>query len=173
MRFDVARVIDSGRREGFKGGDAADDKVALSAYQAQRLMNLIATDIGRPITDIKPKLSLPDLGKMALEVIDTMSTSSIAIDDGEGHHYTMIACPYRTSLPHVGQPHRGRGDHLHRYHGTGIEEGSADVIHLGVGASQYPDKSLAARSGTLAAVHLGPRGVGRIAPWHSAISRRG
>jgi two-component system CheB/CheR fusion protein len=65
--------------------------------QAQHLFNLIGTDIGRPITDIKPKFQIPDLGLLALEVVDTMTTKSLDIDDGKGHHYNLITRPYRTS----------------------------------------------------------------------------
>jgi len=65
--------------------------------QAQRLLNLIGTDIGRPITDIKPNFEVPDLGRLVQEIIETMITRSADVEDGEGHFYKMIARPYRTS----------------------------------------------------------------------------
>jgi two-component system CheB/CheR fusion protein len=63
---------------------------------AQRLLNLIASDVGRPISDIKPKLDLPDLGKLALEVIDALSPKTVEVGDSEGHCYSLRLRPYKT-----------------------------------------------------------------------------
>jgi two-component system CheB/CheR fusion protein len=63
---------------------------------AQRLMNLIASDVGRPISDIKPKFDLPDLGKLALEVIDALSPKTVEVGDSEGHCYSLRLRPYKT-----------------------------------------------------------------------------
>lgn len=64
--------------------------------QAQRLLNLIGSDIGRRITDIKPKFEVPDLGRMGLVVIETMSTQSVDIADEDGRFFKLVARPYRT-----------------------------------------------------------------------------
>jgi two-component system CheB/CheR fusion protein len=63
---------------------------------AQQLLNLIASDVGRPISDIKPKLDLPDLGKLTLEVIDTLSPKTVEIRDSEGRCYSLRLRPYKT-----------------------------------------------------------------------------
>jgi two-component system CheB/CheR fusion protein len=65
--------------------------------QAQRLLNLVATDVGRPVSDIKPKFDLPDLGKLALEVIDTISPRTVEVRDPEGHSYSLRLRPYKTA----------------------------------------------------------------------------
>jgi two-component system CheB/CheR fusion protein len=63
---------------------------------AQRLLNLIASDVGRPISDIKPRFDLPDLGKLALEVIDALSPKTLEVRDPEGHSYSLRLRPYKT-----------------------------------------------------------------------------
>ncbi len=63
---------------------------------AQRLLNLIASDVGRPISDIKPKFDLPDLGRLALEVIDTISPRTMEVSDPAGHTYSLRMRPYKT-----------------------------------------------------------------------------
>lgn len=73
-----------------------DLRVRQFTPQAKRLLNLIATDVGRPINDIRPNLELPELGKLALEVIDTMSIQTQDLADSEGRFFEMTARPYRT-----------------------------------------------------------------------------
>ncbi|MEJ2389515.1 MAG: PAS domain-containing protein, partial [Chromatiaceae bacterium] len=63
---------------------------------AQRLLNLIASDVGRPISDINPRFDQPDLGKLALEVIDALSPKTLEVRDPEGHSYSLRLRPYKT-----------------------------------------------------------------------------
>jgi two-component system CheB/CheR fusion protein len=63
---------------------------------AQRLLNLIASDVGRPVSDIKPKFDVPDLSKLALEVIDALSPKAVEVRDPQGHCYSLRLRPYKT-----------------------------------------------------------------------------
>jgi len=64
---------------------------------AEKVMNLIGTDIGRPITDIKPNLRLPDLRHTVSHVIDSLEIHESEVEDGGGKWYSMRARPYRTA----------------------------------------------------------------------------
>lgn len=64
---------------------------------AQKVLNLIPTDIGRPITNIKTNLRISDLGKMISEVIDTMKIAEMEVQDQDDHWYHLRIRPYKTS----------------------------------------------------------------------------
>jgi two-component system CheB/CheR fusion protein len=63
---------------------------------AGKSLNLIATDIGRPISDIRPNINVPDLDKMILEVVDTLTIKEQDIQDTQGRWYSMTIRPYKT-----------------------------------------------------------------------------
>jgi two-component system CheB/CheR fusion protein len=63
---------------------------------AQRLVHVIATDLGRPITDFKLNLSIPSLEPSLRQVNDLLSPSEAEVQDGEGRWYSMRTRPYRT-----------------------------------------------------------------------------
>jgi two-component system CheB/CheR fusion protein len=58
---------------------------------------LIPGDVGRPISDIKPNIALPDLDKLAQEVIDSLTVKELEVKDDDGHWYSLRVRPYRTS----------------------------------------------------------------------------
>jgi two-component system CheB/CheR fusion protein len=64
--------------------------------QAEKLLNLIPTDLGRPISDIKPNLAVPDLGQPIMGVIDSLAPHESEIQDREGHWYSLRIRPYVT-----------------------------------------------------------------------------
>ncbi|AFY94531.1 chemotaxis protein CheB [Chamaesiphon minutus] len=64
---------------------------------AQQIFNLIPTDLGRPFSDIKPKISIPDLSESILEVIQTLATKEQEVQDRTGNWYSLRIRPYRTS----------------------------------------------------------------------------
>jgi len=62
----------------------------------ERLFNLIPTDIGRRLTDIKSNLKINDLDKILRRVIDTLETEERQVSDRHGVTYLMRVRPYRT-----------------------------------------------------------------------------
>ena len=49
---------------------------------AEKLLKLIQTDVGRPISDLKLNLDFPDLERLIQEVIDTVSVKEVEARDG-------------------------------------------------------------------------------------------
>ena len=73
-----------------------DFRVRRFTPSAERLLNLISTDIGRPITDIKPNLELPGLENLLVEVMDTVTAREELVRDRAGRWYSLRLRPYRT-----------------------------------------------------------------------------
>jgi two-component system CheB/CheR fusion protein len=63
---------------------------------AEKLLNLIPTDVGRPIGDIKPNLNLEDLDRRIAGVIDTLTPLEMETQDREGRWYVLRIRPYVT-----------------------------------------------------------------------------
>src|SRR4028118_1360465 len=64
---------------------------------AQRLFNLISTDVGRPFSDIRVNLEIPHLEEMILEVIETLNTKEQEVQTQSGYWYALRIRPYRTA----------------------------------------------------------------------------
>lgn len=62
---------------------------------AERLLNLIPGDIGRPIGQIKPNFECPDLQLRICEVIDHISVHQQEVHDSAGNRYSLIIRPYK------------------------------------------------------------------------------
>src|SRR6476660_6875955 len=63
----------------------------------EKIMNLIPSDVGRPITDIKTNLRITDLKKVVTRVIDSLETQENQVEDNNGRWYSMRIRPYRTT----------------------------------------------------------------------------
>ena len=63
---------------------------------AEKVMNLIPADIGRPISDIKPNLKTQELQRMISHVISSLEILDTEIEDSSGRWYSMRIRPYRT-----------------------------------------------------------------------------
>jgi two-component system CheB/CheR fusion protein len=63
---------------------------------AEKIFSLIASDIGRPIGDIKLKIEVGDLTQLLLEVIDSVTVRELEVQDFTGHWYQLKVRPYRT-----------------------------------------------------------------------------
>jgi two-component system CheB/CheR fusion protein len=64
--------------------------------QATRLINLIQTDVGRPITHLVTNLHYQDLLKDVKEVLETLVFREIPVQTKDNHWYLMRIMPYRT-----------------------------------------------------------------------------
>jgi two-component system CheB/CheR fusion protein len=56
----------------------------------------LLTDVGRPITNIRLNIDVPDLERMILEVINTVNVKEREVQDREGHWYSLRILPYKT-----------------------------------------------------------------------------
>jgi two-component system CheB/CheR fusion protein len=65
--------------------------------QAEKILNLIPSDAGRPINDFRLKVNVPDIVDLCREVIDTLVAREREVQDPEGRVYSMWVRPYRTS----------------------------------------------------------------------------
>ena len=65
--------------------------------QASRLMNLIETDVGRPVSDIRPNVDVDNLGELVQQVVDTLTSEVRDVRDVNGRWYSMRIRPYRTA----------------------------------------------------------------------------
>lgn len=68
---------------------------------AERVLNLIPSDIGRPISHINPNIALPDLDKLITHVVDSVTVVEREVQDREGSHYLLRIRPYKGSDNHI------------------------------------------------------------------------
>src|SRR5207247_251928 len=60
---------------------SSDLKIRRFTPTAERVLNLIPTDVGRPIGDIKPNVDCPDLERLITEAVDTVSVKERDVTD--------------------------------------------------------------------------------------------
>ncbi|MDB9527738.1 chemotaxis protein CheB [Oscillatoria sp. CS-180] len=63
---------------------------------ARGVFNLIPTDVGRPINNIRPNVNITNLEVLIQEVIDTLNSTEQEVKDEEGRWYLLRIRPYRT-----------------------------------------------------------------------------
>lgn len=71
-------------------------KIRRFTPKARKIMNLLPTDIGRQIADIKPNILVDDLELQVQEVIDTVTTKESEVQDREGCWHRLQIRPYKT-----------------------------------------------------------------------------
>jgi two-component system, chemotaxis family, CheB/CheR fusion protein len=64
---------------------------------ARGAFNILPTDIGRPLVELRPNIDVPDLENVLHEVIETLSTRERKVRDREGREYLLRVRPYRTT----------------------------------------------------------------------------
>jgi two-component system CheB/CheR fusion protein len=75
---------------------ARDLRIRRFTPVAERVLNLIAGDVGRPIGQIKPNINCPDLERQILRVIDTMDVHQQDVLDSQGRMYSLTIRPYKS-----------------------------------------------------------------------------
>jgi two-component system CheB/CheR fusion protein len=63
---------------------------------AKQLLNLIDADVGRPISNIRPNVTIPDLEQRVLQVTSSMAAQSLEVQDRDGHWFVLRLRPYKT-----------------------------------------------------------------------------
>jgi two-component system CheB/CheR fusion protein len=63
---------------------------------SQKLLNLIPSDIGRPISDINLNLDVPNFEKMLKDVIENLVPKILTLKNIAGRDYSLHIRPYRT-----------------------------------------------------------------------------
>ncbi len=63
---------------------------------AARLLNLIPTDAGRPLSNIRTNINIPNLDQMVLDSIDTLAVKEKEVQDMEDRWYSVTIRPYKT-----------------------------------------------------------------------------
>jgi two-component system CheB/CheR fusion protein len=63
---------------------------------AASLLNLIPTDVGRPLSNIRTNINIPDLEQMVLDTINTLAVRQKDVQDDSGHWYSLTIRPYKT-----------------------------------------------------------------------------
>jgi two-component system, chemotaxis family, CheB/CheR fusion protein len=79
----------------------ADLRIRRYTPTAEKLLNLIPTDIGRPLSDIKPNFDVPDIDTLISHAISTASTRERHVQDSRGIWYLLRILPYRTGAGRV------------------------------------------------------------------------
>lgn len=64
--------------------------------QASKILNLINSDIGRPISDINNNFDSLDLESLVSEVVETIALKEMNIKDRKGHWFRLQVRPYKT-----------------------------------------------------------------------------
>src|SRR4029077_9539331 len=61
---------------------------------AGKLFNLLASDVGRPLSNVRHNLDLPGLEQLLQDVIDSISQREQEVQDTEGRWYSLRVRPY-------------------------------------------------------------------------------
>jgi len=74
----------------------SDLRIRRFTPQAEKMLNLIPTDVGRMISDITPRINVSDLEKRIREAIENVVVQEQNVQDKEGHWYSLRIHPYVT-----------------------------------------------------------------------------
>jgi two-component system CheB/CheR fusion protein len=74
---------------------SGDLRIRRFTPRAEKAFNLIPTDIGRPMSNIKPHIDCPELERLISEVIDTVTVVEREVSDRDGRWYSLRIRPYK------------------------------------------------------------------------------
>jgi two-component system CheB/CheR fusion protein len=63
---------------------------------AEKLLKAVASDIGRPLADIRLNIDAPDMEPVIAEVLESLQPWEREVQNLEGHWYSLNILPYRT-----------------------------------------------------------------------------
>jgi two-component system CheB/CheR fusion protein len=64
---------------------------------AETVLHLIPADVGRPISDLQPRIRVPNLEQLLRHVLDSLVPYEQEVQDREGRWYLLVIRPYRTA----------------------------------------------------------------------------
>jgi two-component system CheB/CheR fusion protein len=64
---------------------------------AEKILNLIPSDVGRPFTQISPNIELPELPSLITDTIETVTQAEREVQDKQGHWYLLRLRPYKNA----------------------------------------------------------------------------
>jgi two-component system CheB/CheR fusion protein len=73
-----------------------DLRIRRFTSDAGKVLSLIPTDMGRPISDLRPSIPLHDLGRKIREVLETLSVKEEEVTGPDGRCHLVRIRPYRT-----------------------------------------------------------------------------
>jgi len=74
---------------------AGDLRIRRFTATAEKVLNLIPSDLGRPISDIKPNIDCPELEKLISDAVETVSIQEREVRDRLGNSYLLRVRPYK------------------------------------------------------------------------------
>jgi two-component system CheB/CheR fusion protein len=74
---------------------ASDLRIRRFTPMAERVLNLIPADIGRPISHIKPNIDCPDLERLIHDVVDRVVPQEREVQDQQGSVFSLRIRPYK------------------------------------------------------------------------------
>ncbi|MGH8770048.1 MAG: CheR family methyltransferase, partial [Burkholderiales bacterium] len=94
LNNDLVNLIDSARLPIVMLGP--DLRIRRLTQKAEKTLNLVPSDVGRPISSLRLGFDLPDLERLLNEVIETVSVKELEIKDRRGCWYALHLRPYKT-----------------------------------------------------------------------------
>lgn len=74
----------------------ADFRIRRFTPMAEKLFNLIPSDVGRKLSDLSRNIHVSDLDETITHVVENLTVQEREVQDGEGHWYSLRIRPYRT-----------------------------------------------------------------------------
>ncbi len=74
-----------------------DMRIRRFTPMAEKVLNVIPTDVGRPLSDININLKVADLPHLMAEVVDSLTIKELEVQDTSGRWYSMRLRPYKTA----------------------------------------------------------------------------
>src|SRR6266576_1989621 len=79
----------------------SDLRIRRFTPMAETMLNLIPTDVGRPLTNIKLNVDVPDLETVLADVLETVQPFQRDVQDRTGRWYSLRIRHYRTAENHI------------------------------------------------------------------------